>query len=137
MRMLVKVTIPREIADEAFSSGALSRTMQSAMDKLEPEAAYFFPEDDKRVCLFVFDMNLQAFFEPLFPNLDASIYATPAMDRAEFEQGFGKPSGKKDESEFLADINPVPRKTPQPQARVGWIESLDDEPAEKPAEKRK
>jgi hypothetical protein len=122
VRLLAKVTIPVEKGDEAFKSGALSRTMRSAMGRLKPEAAYFFEEDGKRTCLFVFELDLPSLLKPLFQDLDPSINVTPVMNSAEFEQGLGDAKGDQrrfvNESEFLGDISPVAAKTPrrQPQS---------------------
>jgi hypothetical protein len=92
MRMLLKVSIPVEKGNEAFKSGALQRTVQSAMEALKPEAAYFFPEDGKRTSLFVFDMEgswqLPPTVEPLFENLNASVFLTPVMNGEDLERGF-------------------------------------------------
>ena len=91
MRMLLKVTIPVEKGNEAIKSGALAQTMQSAMEALKPEAAYFFPEDGKRTAMMVFDMEgswqLPKTVEPLFLNLDASIHVTPVMNGEDLERG--------------------------------------------------
>jgi len=92
MRTLLKVSIPVEKGNEAYKSGALQRTMQSAMETLKPEAAYFYPENGKRTALFVFDMEgswqLPPTVEPLFENLDASVHVTPVMNGEDLERGF-------------------------------------------------
>ena len=91
MRTLLKVSIPVEKGNEAFKSGALRRTMQSAMETLKPEAAYFYPEDGKRTALFVFDMEgswqLPPTVEPMFSDLDASVHVTPVMNGEDLERG--------------------------------------------------
>ena len=91
MRTLLKVSIPVEKGNEAFKSGALQRTMQSAMETLKPEAAYFYPEDGKRTALFVFDMEgswqLPPTVEPMFSDLDASVHVTPVMNGEDLERG--------------------------------------------------
>ncbi len=91
MRMLLKVSIPVEKGNEAFKSGALQRILQSTMEALKPEAAYFFPEDGKRTSFFVFDMEgswqLPPTVEPLFQNLDASVHITPVMNGEDLERG--------------------------------------------------
>jgi hypothetical protein len=91
MRTLLKVSIPAEKGSEAFKSGALQRTMQSAMETLKPEASYFYPEDGKRTCLFVFDMEgtwqLPAIAEPIFEALGASVHMTPVMNGEDLERG--------------------------------------------------
>jgi len=89
VRLLAKVTIPMENKDDALESGALSGTMRSAMERIRPEASYFFEEDGKRACLFVFNLDLQSLLKPLFSNLDATVHVTPVMNSAEFERGLG------------------------------------------------
>jgi hypothetical protein len=92
MRMLLKVSIPVEKGNQAFKSGELQRTMQSAMERIKPEAAYFFPENGRRTAFFVFDMEgswqLPPMLEPIFESLDASIHLTPVMNGQDLERGF-------------------------------------------------
>ena len=92
MRMLLKVSMSVVQANEAAKSGALQRTIQSTMEALKPEAAYFYPEDGKRTALMVFDMKgswqLPAMVEPLFQNLGASIHVTPVMNGEDLQRGF-------------------------------------------------
>jgi hypothetical protein len=110
VRFLAKVTIPLEKADEAFKSGTLPGTMQSAMQRLKPEAAYFFEEDGKRECLFVFNLDVPALLKPLFPNLDAFVHVTPVMNATEFELELGEASAEQPhmgKSDLLTDISPV------------------------------
>jgi hypothetical protein len=89
--MLLKASIPVEKGSEAYQSGALKRTVQSAAEALKPEAMYFFPEDGRRTCLMVFDMEgswqLPAIVEPLFEELDASVLVTPVMNGEDLERG--------------------------------------------------
>jgi len=92
VRMLLKVQIPVGKGNEAFKSGALGRTIQSTIDTLKPEAAYFYPEDGKRTAIMVFDMTgswqLPAMVEPLFQQLGASIHVTPVMNGEDLQRGF-------------------------------------------------
>lgn len=92
MRMLLKVSIPVEKGSEAYKSGALQRTFQTVAEALRPEAMYFFPEDGKRTCFMVFDMEgswqLPAIVEPLFHELDASVLVTPVMNGEDLSRGF-------------------------------------------------
>jgi len=92
MRMLLKISMPVEKASEAAKNGTLQRTLQSTMEALKPEAAYFYPEDGKRTAIMVFDMNgswqLPAMVEPLFQNLGASVHVTPVMNGEDLQRGF-------------------------------------------------
>jgi hypothetical protein len=90
--MLLKASIPVEKGNEAYKSGALQRTFQSAAEALRPEAMYFFPENGRRTCLMVFDMEgswqLPAIVEPLFEELDASVLVMPVMNGEDLARGF-------------------------------------------------
>jgi hypothetical protein len=92
MRMLLKISMPVEKANEAARSGALKQSIEATMKALKPEAAYFYPEDGKRTGIIVFDMQgswqMPATLEPLFQNLGASIHLTPAMNGEDLQRGF-------------------------------------------------
>jgi hypothetical protein len=65
--------------------------MQSMMEKLKPEAAYFGPEDGKRTAWIIFQMDdpsqLPAISEPLFSEFNARVEVFPVMDRDDLEKG--------------------------------------------------
>ncbi len=96
MRMILKVSIPAEKGSEAYNSGALPQTFQSAAEALKPEASYFFPEDGKRTGLFIFDMEdswqLPSIVEPMFQQLNAAVSLTPAMNGEDLERGMKEAS---------------------------------------------
>jgi len=43
MRMMLKFTLPVEKGNEAFHDGSLGKAVETMMNKLKPEAAYFAP----------------------------------------------------------------------------------------------
>ena len=92
MRMLLKISMPVEQGNEAAKSGALKQSIESTMQALKPEAAYFYPEDGKRTAIMIFDMQgswqLPAMVEPLFQKLGASIHVTPVMSGDDLQRGF-------------------------------------------------
>ena len=92
MRMLLKISMSVEKANEAAKSGALKQSIESTMQALKPEAAYFYPEDGKRTAIMIFDMQgswqLPAMVEPLFQQLGASIHVTPVMNGEDLQRGF-------------------------------------------------
>jgi hypothetical protein len=92
MRMLLKISMPVEQGNEAAKSGALQPTIQSTIEALKPEAAYFYPEDGKRTAIMVFDMKgswqLPGTVEPLFQALGASVHVTPVMNGEDLQRGF-------------------------------------------------
>jgi hypothetical protein len=48
MRCLLKVSIPVEIGNVTIGDGTLPKTIESILDELKPEAAYFAEENGKR-----------------------------------------------------------------------------------------
>ena len=56
MRMMLKFTLPVEKSNTAINDGSLGKTMDSILNKLKPEAAYFAPLDGKRAGMIFFDM---------------------------------------------------------------------------------
>jgi hypothetical protein len=95
MRMLLKVSIPVDRGNEAAKSGALQRTIQSAMEALKPEAAYFYSDENgRRSSIMVFDMEeswqLPKTLEPLFLELGAAVHVTPAMNSEDLQRGFAE-----------------------------------------------
>ena len=94
MRMMLKVTIPVEAGNKAIKDGTLSRTIQSTIERLKPEAAYFLPEDGKRTGLFFFDMQdasqIPAIAEPLFMGMNASLTLLPVMNAEDLKKGLAE-----------------------------------------------
>ena len=91
MRMMLKVQMDTEAASKAVASGSLPQLMQDMMGRLQPEAAYFGPEDGVRTAFIVFDLQdpsqLPAISEPFFSNLKATVRMFPVMDREDLQKG--------------------------------------------------
>ncbi|OFV89842.1 MAG: hypothetical protein A3G76_13970 [Acidobacteria bacterium RIFCSPLOWO2_12_FULL_65_11] len=91
MRMMLKVSIPVETGNKAIKDGTLPRTIESTVDRLKPEAAYFFAEDGKRTALFFFNMadasQIPAIVEPLFMGLNAAVTTVPVMNADDLKKG--------------------------------------------------
>jgi len=91
MRMMLKVVIPAGAGNRAVRDGTLPRTIKETMDRLDPEASYFFAEDGKRTALFFFDLQdasqVPIIVEPLFMGMDAAVTIVPAMNAADLEKG--------------------------------------------------
>jgi hypothetical protein len=109
VRFMAKVTIPSEKWEEAHRSGTLQSTIDSALQRLRPEASYFLDVAGARECILVFNLDVAAMIKPLFPNLDASFEGRPVTTGAEIQQQFGvslttRPT---ETSELLDDIRPT------------------------------
>jgi hypothetical protein len=83
-----------QMSNEAIKKGTLSKLMESMIDRLKPEAAYFGPSEGGRSCTFVFDMKdssqLPVIAEPLFEELGASIEVQPVMDVDDLRKGLAE-----------------------------------------------
>jgi hypothetical protein len=82
--MMLRWTVPVERGNEAIKDGSLSQTIESLIDELKPEAAYFWPENGERGGMMVFDMadptQIPQIAEPLFMNVDAAVDFAPVMN---------------------------------------------------------
>lgn len=91
MRMMMKVQMDTESASKAIADGSLPGLMQATMGQLQPEAAYFGPEDGVRTAFIIFDLKdpsqLPAISEPLFNKLRAKITMIPVMNQEDLQRG--------------------------------------------------
>jgi hypothetical protein len=102
MRMMMKVKLDTEAASRAVQDGSLPQLMQDMFAQLEPEAAYFGPEDGVRTAFFVFDLEdpsqLPSISEPLFGKLKARIVMFPVMNREDLQKGLQQLGQKREQS---------------------------------------
>ena len=91
MRMMLKVSMPTDASNAAVKDGSLGKSIQDAMERLKPEAAYFFPEGGKRTALYVFDLANEAQIpvvaEPFFHAVNADITLIPVMNAEDVAKG--------------------------------------------------
>ena len=91
MRTLLKVTMDVAAANKAIMDGSLPKIMQTAMDKLKPEASYFTAMDGCRTCIIVFDLKdpseMPSISEPFFLNLNAKVEFSPVMNADDLKKG--------------------------------------------------
>jgi len=93
MRTMMRISIPIEAANRAVQDGSVKQILQATLEKLRPEAAYFFPEEGRNI-LFFFDMketsDMPSIGEPFFQGLNARISFTPVMNVEDFRTGMAK-----------------------------------------------
>jgi len=98
MRTMLRVWIPVEAGNRALKEGALQKVIESALEKLRPEAAYFFPDQGERSMLMVFDLKdvsqIVTLVEPFFSGLDAKVTLTPVMTVDDLRGGMGGLQGR-------------------------------------------
>jgi len=94
MRMMLKFTVPVEKGNQAIKDGSLGKTLETLMNALKPEAAYFSPLEGKRAGMIFFDMAdpsmIPQVVEPLFMNLNAATELVPVMSGDDLRKGLGK-----------------------------------------------
>ena len=97
MRMLLKATMDTDRASKAIQDGSMGEELQSVMQQLNPEAAYFYPEDGKRTAIFVFDMEdpsrLPPLTEPFFRTAAAEVRVAPVMTPDDLRSGLQEVQG--------------------------------------------
>ena len=83
MRILLKVNIPVETGNAAAKSGKLATKIQSILDELKPEAAYFTDDKGQRTGYLFLDLaeasQIPAICEPWFMAFNAAIEIHPVM----------------------------------------------------------
>jgi hypothetical protein len=83
MRFLVTATWDIEAGNGLAKSGTLGATVQSILEDLQPEAAYFTANQGKRTAVLVVDLadpsQLPAVAEPWFLAMNATVEFQPAM----------------------------------------------------------
>jgi hypothetical protein len=84
MRRMMKVQVRVAAGTAATASGQLPEIVQTGIQQLQPEAAYFVVEDGLRTSYFFLDVSdpsqIVALAEPLFQQFSAAITFTPAMN---------------------------------------------------------
>jgi hypothetical protein len=97
MRTMLRWTVPVERGNEAIRDGTLEKSIQTLMEQLKPEAAYFMPFDGERAGMMVFDMTdpaqIPQIAEPLFMALDAAVEFTPVMDADDLKRALSQVTG--------------------------------------------
>ena len=97
MRMMLKAQLDAGAASDAIRDGRLPKVMQTMLDTLKPEAAYFGPDGGMRTAFIVFDMTdpsqLPAISEPLFTEFRARVEFFPVMDREDLQRGLAALGG--------------------------------------------
>ena len=97
MRTMLRWTVPVERGNEAIRDGTLEKSIQTLLEQLKPEAAYFMPFDGERAGMMVFDMTdpaqIPQIAEPLFMALDAAVEFTPVMDADDLKRALSQVTG--------------------------------------------
>jgi hypothetical protein len=90
MRCLLKVSIPTEIGNERIVDGSLAKTIESILNDLSPEAAYFAEDQGARtgfiVCNVKDESEIPSIAEPWFLAFHARVEFHPCMTVADLKK---------------------------------------------------
>ncbi len=90
MRFMLTFRIPMETGNKMIKDGSLPETIQTILEDLKPEAAYFSDIEGARGGYLVINMDeasqMPALSEPLFLGLGATIQAHPVMVPEDLEK---------------------------------------------------
>ena len=93
MRMMLTVHTDTEAGTQAIENGTGAQAVREALERLQPEAAYFFLDRGKRTTLFVLDLTepseIIPLVEPLFAQFRAEVSLTPVMNADDLMAGLG------------------------------------------------
>jgi hypothetical protein len=91
MRMLMTIEMDNEAVNRSIKDGSLPKMMDSALERLRPEAAYFTTRQGNRTAYVVVDLQEPAQMlevtAPFFMGLNAKIDWSPVMTRDELREG--------------------------------------------------
>jgi hypothetical protein len=84
MRMMLKVNLETDSANELARQGKLGSTIQSILADIKPEAAYFADDEGERTGFIFFDLpdssGIPGVAEPWFLALNARVSFRPVMN---------------------------------------------------------
>ena len=94
MRTLIRITPDIEKGNAAIVDGTMEHLIGQAMDRLNPEAAFFYSDHGKRTANFIFDMadssDIPSIAEPWFLKLGATVEFFPCMNGDDVRIGIAK-----------------------------------------------
>jgi hypothetical protein len=94
MRMLMTVEMDTETSNRGIKDGTMPKLMESALERLHPEAAYFTTHDGHRTAYIVLDIaepaQMVQMAEPFFMGLNAKVDWSPAMNADDLREGLSR-----------------------------------------------
>jgi len=95
MRFVLHIRIPTEAGNKMMQDPDGIRKLEEYINKLKPEAAYFYENCGDRTFLFVVDIAsadmIPKIAEPLFQGYNAKVEFHPAMILADLKKASQKP----------------------------------------------
>jgi hypothetical protein len=96
MRTLMRFEFPTDASNAAIKDGSFQKVMEATLERLKPEACYFWTQDAHRGGIIVFDMKepseMPSIAEPLFMGMNARIEFSPVMNLDDLRAGLKRAS---------------------------------------------
>jgi len=94
MRTLMTAQMDTEATNQAIKDGSIAKTMQSALEQLHAEAAYFTTHEGQRTAYIIFDLHdtnqMPEVTEPFFMGMKAKIDMAPVMNADDLQEGLAR-----------------------------------------------
>lgn len=94
MRTLMTIQMDTEATNHAIRDGSLAKTMESTLEQLHAETAFFTTHDGQRTAYVVFDLQdttqIPELAEPFFMGMNAKIDLSPVMNADDLQQGLAR-----------------------------------------------
>ena len=94
MRTMIRLKIPVEAGNRGIQDGSLPKAITEALQRLKPEAAYFFPDQGVRTAMMFVDVkeasDIPSIVEPFFSQLNAAVEILPVMNAEDLKAGLAK-----------------------------------------------
>jgi Protein of unknown function (DUF3303) len=92
MRFILKFSFPTtDETNQWIRDGSIGQKMESILESIQPEAAYFCPVDGTRGGYLIVNMDdasqLPPLVEPFFQELGANVEVVPAMTQEDLRTG--------------------------------------------------
>ena len=94
MRTMIRITVPVDAGNRSIQDGSLPKTIAETIERLKPEAAYFFTDRGVRTGIMIVDFkdvsDIPVIAEPLFMGFNAAVEFIPVMNAEELKRGLAK-----------------------------------------------
>ena len=94
MRMMLMVELDTKTANPRVADGSINDVLQGILEKLKPEAAYFYARGGRRAFTLVVDApdaaSLPSLAEPFWQEANAHVEAFPCMNADGLQEGIGR-----------------------------------------------
>lgn len=92
--MMLKAQLDTATASKGIQDGSLPKALQEVTEMLEPEAAYFGPDNGVGTCFFVFDLadtsDIPPISETFFQAANARVEIFPVTNQDDLQRGLGQ-----------------------------------------------